>query len=202
MRALLLLSGGFDSAIAYKLMEDKLDITAIHFDSSRLTGDSALQKVKILKKKFKIKKLIVVPFDKIQIEVSKKCQHDLFYVITRSIMYKIAEKIAKKEKCNYLLTGENLAQVSSQTLSNMATITDAVDIEILRPLLCNDKVETINLAREIGTYEICSGPELCSFLGPKHPATKSDLNVVKEEELKLDINKLTNEAIAGIEHKT
>ena len=197
-KALLLLSGGFDSAVACYLMQDNLDIIAIHFDSSRLTGDSALQKVKILQKELNIKKLIIVPFDKIQVETSKKCKHELFYVITRRIMYKIAEKIALKEKCNFLLTGENLAQVSSQTLSNIANITNAVNIEILRPLLCNDKIETINIAREIGTYEICSGPELCSFLGPKHPATKSNIEIVESEEEKLDINSLINESSDNI----
>ena len=197
-KALLLLSGGFDSAVACYQMRNDLYITAIHFDSSKLTGDSALEKVKILIKKLNIKKLIIVPFDKIQIEVSKKCKHDLFYVITRRIMYMIAENIALKEKCNYLLTGENLAQVSSQTLPNMVNITNAVNIEILRPLLCNDKVETINISREIGTYDICSGPELCSFLGPKHPATKSDLDIIKKEEWKLDINSLINESSDNI----
>ncbi len=202
MKALLLLSGGFDSAVACYLMKDNLDIIAIHFDSSKLTGDSALKKVKILIRKLNIKKLIIVPFDKIQVEVSKKCKHELFYVITRRIMYRISEKIALKKKCNYLLTGENIAQVSSQTLPNMANITNAVNIEILRPLLCNDKVETINLAREIGTYEICSGPELCSFLGPKHPATKSNLETVENEELKIDADKLISEAIKNIKYQT
>ena len=122
-------------------------------------------------------------------------------VITRRIMYMIAENIALKEKCNFLLTGENLAQVSSQTLPNMANITSAVNIEILRPLLCNDKVETINLAREIGTYEICSGPELCSFLGPKHPATKSNIEIVENEESKIDINNLIKESLNAMKHK-
>ena len=197
-KVLLLLSGGFDSAVSYALMRNDLDIITVHFDSSSLTGDSALKKVNNLKNILSINKLIIVPFGNVQIEVSKKCRHDLYYVITRRIMYRIAEDIAVKEKCSFLLTGENLAQVASQTLSNMSVIKGAVNIEILRPLLCNDKVETINLARDMGIFEICSGPELCSFLGPKHPATRSDLNLVLKEEKKVDMNSLIKESLENI----
>src|SRR3989338_1152839 len=101
-------------------------------------------------------------------------------------MWRIAENIAKKENAQYLITGENLAQVASQTLSNMQTTQSAVQISILRPLLCNDKVETIAMAREIDTYEISKGPEVCCLLGPKNPATSSSKEIIEKEEENTD----------------
>ena len=97
-------------------------------------------------------------------------------------MMKLAEEIALKNKYDFLITGENLSQVSSQTLPNLYAITKAVKIPIIRPLLTYDKIEIINLAKKIGTYEACIGPEMCDVLGTKHPATSCRLEDIEKEE--------------------
>jgi thiamine biosynthesis protein ThiI len=102
-------------------------------------------------------------------------------------MMKKAEDIARQENADFLITGESLGQVGSQTLSNLRSITDAVKIPILRPLLTHDKEEIIRIAKKIGTYEICIGPEVCDCLGSKHPATRSDLEEIQDEEKRLKI---------------
>ena len=105
-------------------------------------------------------------------------------------MYRIAEVIAKKNNIQYLITGENLAQVASQTLTNMAVLNQAVKIKILRPLLGFDKNETIKIAREIDTFDISSQKSAgCPFV-PKHPATKAQLKVVEQEESKLNLKEI------------
>ena len=114
-------------------------------------------------------------------------------------MLKIAEKLAKKEKCKFLITGENLGQVASQTLSNMTNTTKAVKLPILRPLLCYDKSEIIILAKKIDTYETSKGPEICCLLGPKHPATKSSLREIEHEEKKILLDKLISGCLKRVE---
>jgi thiamine biosynthesis protein ThiI len=113
-------------------------------------------------------------------------------------MWRVAEKIAENEKCDFLVTGENLGQVGSQTLSNLTVIDKSVKMKILRPVLCNDKNETIAMAKKFGTYELSSGPEMCSVLGPKHPATSSTAEVIENEEKKLDLQKLLKQSMENI----
>jgi len=110
-------------------------------------------------------------------------------------MFRIAEKIAQKEGYNYLVTGENLGQVASQTLDNLTACNKAVKINIFRPVLCNDKVETINLAKKIGTYDVSTEPtEKCPFL-PKYPATRASVEEIEQEEQNLDTDKMVKEAV-------
>ena len=100
-------------------------------------------------------------------------------------MVRIAEKIAENENCEFLVTGDNLGQVASQTLKNMFTIDNAVNINILRPLLTNDKQETVNLAKKIGTYSISIEKyPPCPFV-PKNPITKAEIKKIEQEEKKL-----------------
>ena len=197
MKAILLLSGGIDSPVAAHLMQRKgyTIIAALHFYNKHLGNINTVDKCEHLCKKLTIKKLIMIPFDEQQAEIVRKCNHRFYYIIQRRLMWRIAEKIAKKENAQYLITGENLAQVASQTLSNMQTTQSAVQISILRPLLCNDKVETIAVAREIDTYEISKGPEVCCLLGPKHPATSSSKDIIEKEEEKIDVKNLIEESL-------
>ena len=97
-------------------------------------------------------------------------------------MFKKAEELAKKEKANFIITGESLGQVSSQTMENLYCIDKAVDILVLRPLIGFDKNEIIDIAKKIGTYDISVGPEVCDVLGPKHPITKGRIEEVEREE--------------------
>jgi tRNA uracil 4-sulfurtransferase len=201
-KALLLLSGGIDSPVAAHLMQKKgYTLTALHFYNKHISDVNTIEKCQIVCRKLDIKKLIIVPFDEQQAEVVRKCRHKYFYIITRRLMWRIAEKIAKSENAKYLITGENLAQVASQTLSNMATIDCAVSLSILRPLLCNDKNETIKTAKDIETYNISIGPEVCCVLGPKSPATSSHLDKVKHEEQNIDIQNIIKNTLVTAESK-
>jgi len=94
-----------------------------------------------------------------------------------------------------LITGENLAQVSSQTLSNLKVITKNLSLEIFRPVLTFDKQEIIDLAKKIGTYDVSSGPEICCLLGPKNPATKTNPEKIARELGKLELNKIMEESL-------
>ena len=114
-------------------------------------------------------------------------------------MLKASEIIAQKENAEFLITGENLAQVSSQTLTNLESITKPIKLTILRPLLTYDKMEIMNIGKEIGTYKTSQGPEICCLLGPKHPLTKSNPNKVLEELNKLDYGKIIKIALSKSE---
>ena len=100
---------------------------------------------------------------------------------------------------NFLITGENLAQVSSQTLSNLTSITKNINMEIFRPLLTFDKQEIITRAKKLGTYEISSGPEMCSLLGPKSPATRSKPDVITKELTNFPLQEMLQTAIKNAE---
>ena len=128
-------------------------------------------------------------------EIIKHCQHKYYFVLSKRLMVKIAEKIAEKENCKFLITGENLAQVSSQTLPNLVAITKAVKIPILRPLLTFDKVEIINKAEEIDTFELSKGPEVCDILGPKHPSTNTKPHLMELQEKRVPLDDFIDETI-------
>lgn len=198
MKGLLLISGGLDSPVAGWIMSKQMELCSVHFSGEPFINRETEGKARKLSEIIGIKKFIVIPFGKIQEEVVNKCNHRYYYVITKRVMLMLAEKLAKEENCDYLVTGDSLGQVGSQTLSNMATITRAAKMEVLRPLLSYDKIETINLAKEIGTYELSTGPEMCSLLGPKHPATRSTLEIIEKEESKLDLKSLIQAALEGV----
>lgn len=202
MKGLLLISGGLDSPVAGWVMLKQMELCAVHFSGEPFINKETELKAKSLAKMIGIKKFIVVPFGKIQEEVANKCNHRYYYVITKRLMLVLAEKLAKINNCGYLVTGDSLGQVGSQTLSNMATITKAAKMEVLRPLLSYDKIETIDLAKKIGTYELSTGPEMCSLLGPKHPATKSTVEIIEEEESKLDLIHLITAALEGTKNES
>jgi tRNA uracil 4-sulfurtransferase len=199
-KAILLLSGGIDSPVAAHLMQRKgYELIAVHFYNKLLADIDTVEKCKNICKKLGIKRLYLIAFDEQQAEYVRKCNHKYYYILTRRMMWRVAEKIAEKEGAEALVTGENLAQVSSQTLSNMVSVQNAVSIPILQPLLCNDKNETIKIAREIDTYEISIGPEVCCLLGPKHPATSSRIDVILFEEEKIDINSILDKSFNSVE---
>jgi thiamine biosynthesis protein ThiI len=199
MKGLLLISGGFDSPVAGHLMREKnVELTALHFSGQPFVNESAEKKAIKLAKLIGCKKLIIFPFGKIQAEVVNRCRHKYYFIITKRIMFEVAEKIAKTENCDFLITGDNLGQVGSQTLKNMAVINDKVEIKILQPLLSYDKQEIIDKAHEIGTHDASVGPEMCSALGPKHPATGAKKEKIEKEELRLDLTSLLKESFNNI----
>ena len=189
-KAIALLSGGQDSPVAIDLLKSKLEIIAIHFHQLPLTDEREIEKVKQLQKKLKVKKLYLVAFTPLLKEIVSKCEHRFYFVISKVAMLKAAEIIADKEEAEFLITGENLSQVSSQTLSNLVSITKPIKKIILRPLLTYDKIEIIHHAEKIGTFEISKGPELCCLLGPKKPATKSDPERIQKEIEKISLQEV------------
>lgn len=198
-RGVALLSGGIDSPVSIHLMKKSLDIIAVHFHQEPLTDKKEVEKVKELAKVLKVKKIYLVPFAEVLKELVEKCRHKDYFILSKILMFKTAGLVAEKEGAKYLITGENLAQVSSQTLSNLKAITENVSLEIFRPVLTFDKQEIINLAKKIGTYEISKGPEICCLLGPKHPATKADAGKIRQELKKLDLDRLMQESLKKAE---
>ncbi len=190
-KGLLLLSGGFDSPVAGYLMQKQgVEVLAVHFSSKLITDIESEKKSRKLAEFLGFKKNFVIDISKELIRIAKTCEHRFYFVLMKRFMYRIAEKVAKKEGCDFLVTGENLAQVSSQTLQNLSTIDKSVKIPVMRPLLGFDKEEIINLSKEIGTYETSCGPEHCDALGPVHPATRAtEADILREEE-KLDIEEI------------
>jgi len=198
MKALALLSGGFDSAVAVNLMKNEVEIDALHFSLEPFTNDAPEKKSVMLSKKLGIKNLYVINHSEQHSDIVNKCGHKYYYIISRRLMYKVAELLAKKLNYNYLLDGCNVGQVSSQTLSNLSVITHAINMPILRPLLCYDKDQIIQLARKFETYEISKGPEMCNVLGPKHPATRSNLDIIEKEEAKLNMDNLLESSLSNL----
>ncbi len=198
-KAIALLSGGIDSPVAIHLMKSRLEIIAAHFHQQPLTDEKEIDKVKELVKKLGLKKVYLIPFTKVLTDLVKKFQHKDYFILQKIAMFRCAELIAEKEKAKFLITGENLAQVSSQTLSNMTTITKNLHLEIFRPVLTYDKQEIVALAQEIGTYEISKGPEMCCLLGPKHPSTKSESGKITSELAQVDLDKLFKECLSKAE---
>lgn len=198
-KAVALLSGGIDSPVAIHLMKNRLEIVAAHFHQIPLTDEKEIDKVKELCKVLGVNKVYLVPFTPVLTELVKKCKHEDYFILQKIAMFKCAELIAEKEGASFLITGENLAQVSSQTLSNMTVITQNLKLEIFRPVLTYDKKEIIKLATKIGTYEISKGPEVCCLLGPKHPSTKSNPEKIKQELEKVELERLMRESLKNAE---
>jgi len=201
-KAVMLISGGIDSPVAADiLLKKEVELIYVHFDNRPLTDERPLDKVRMLIKKInaenhkKQSKLYVIDHGKNQIEAMKKTERRYLCILCRRMMFKTAEKIAEIEKCQAIATGENLGQVASQTMSNMKTITESIKIPVIRPILCNDKQETIDIAKTIGTYEISIMPGICCAAVPKSPATKSKAIIIIEEEKKINVNELIEQAI-------
>lgn len=195
-KALLLLSSGIDSPVAGHIMKEKgLEIIALHFDNRPYTDDKPLELTKRICKILDIKKLIVANQGKNHTEFLKECTIRFKCVLCRRIMFKIAIEIAKKEGCEYLITGENLAQVASQTVDNIATTRNGIKIPILTPLLGNDKEEIVRMAKKIGTYKTSIEPTMCCTAVPPNPATKSRIDQLEREEARVDFKKLIEDSV-------
>lgn len=197
-KGLLLLSGGIDSPVAAYLIGKKAELIALHFSNEKITGKESIDKSKKLCKVLGIKKLLVIDISDQLAEIAGKCKHAYYFVLMRRFMLRIAERIAKQCHCDFIATGESLGQVSSQTLANLATISKAINMPIIRPLLGFDKEEIIKIAEQIGTFEISKGREMCDVLGPKHPITHASIEKVLEEERKLKIEDMVKEALKRI----
>lgn len=198
-RALLLLSGGIDSPVAGRLLLDGgFSLEAVHFSLEPFTDEAAEGKCAALAERLGLARLHVVPAGPLFAEITKACAHPMYFVLSKRLMVRTADALADRLGCDFLATGENLAQVSSQTLTNLASIDAAARRPVLRPLLAYDKLEIVRLAERHGSFAISVGPEICDILGPKHPATSSTPAGAAAEERKVDVEDLVRRGLDGI----
>lgn len=204
MKLLSLISGGIDSPVAsYMMLNQGAELDMVHFDNRPFTDDGQFNKTKSLVEhleRFSKKKIktFIVPHKESHIAFGKYCKRNLHCVLCRRMMFRISERLAEEKAAEALLTGESLGQVASQTLRNIKTESQAVDIPILRPLIGLDKIEIEAVAKEIGTYNISILPGMCCTIVPKRPSTYSNLDTLLEEEDKIDIEGLVNRSIEGV----
>ena len=205
-RALSLLSGGIDSPVAsWMIAKRGVIVDMIHYYSYPYTSPEAKEKVLELARllvPYTGKQCVhVVPFTKIQEELRRSCPEELFTILMRRFMMRIACRVAEKNGIHALVTGESVGQVASQTLDAMVC-TDAVcTLPVLRPLVGMDKEEIVRVSRKIGTFETSILPyeDCCTVFTPKHPRTKPKPEELDEAEQALDVEAMVEDAVAGIE---
>ena len=205
-RATLLLSGGIDSPVAgWMIAKRGVQISAVHFHSYPYTSDRAKEKVLTLARTLSESccgiRVHIVPFTKIQMEIHEKCPEEYTTLIMRRFMMRIAERVARLEHAEALITGESIGQVASQTMQALGTTDAVVDMPVFRPLIGFDKAEIIEIARKIDTYETSSLPyeDCCTVFTPRHPATHPKMDKILLGEGRLDVEGLIQEAVDGIE---
>lgn len=197
-----LISGGIDSPVAAWLtMKRGCKVVFVHFHSFPLVSKRSIYKVRELVRelnKYQLRsKVYFVPFSKIQMWLKANVNPRILIILYRRLMLRIAEEIAEIENAKAIVTGESLAQVSSQTLDNLNVIEEASSLPIFRPLIGMDKVEIIDIAKRIKTYEISIKPQedCCSLFVPKHPVTRAKLERIKEIEKEIPVRKFVKSAL-------
>lgn len=185
MRAIVLLSDGIDSPVAYYIMKRKMDCVAIHFLKNE--GEKVKRIMGLLGGKIYFLPYEIIKNEILKVKKSYRC------VICKRFMYRVAEKIADIERADIIVTGENLGQVASQTIENLTAIEEAITKPVVRPLIAMEKEEIINVAKKIGTYEISIKNQKKCEMAPDKPVTKAKIERVKEEEMKVDVEYVLNE---------
>ncbi len=205
-KGMLLLSGGIDSPVAGWMMAKRgVEIEAIHYHSYPFTSDRAKEKVMDLARILAIYcgtiRLHSVNLLPIQKEINEKCPEEEMTILSRRFMMKIAEQIAKNNGCDALITGESIGQVASQTIEGLTVTNEAVTLPVFRPLIAMDKVDIVDIAKKIGTFETSILPyeDCCTVFLPKRPVIKPKVERIKGSENKLDVEGLIEKAIADIE---
>lgn len=205
-RGLLMLSGGIDSPVAgYMTIKRGVELYYLYFESRPHTSIEARNKVRDLARKLENYntngKLMVVNFTKIQETIYKNLDTTYLITIMRRMMYRIAERVVKKNKCLAIVNGESVGQVASQTLASMIAVNDVTNYPILRPLCSFDKLDIIEISKKIDTYDISILPyeDCCTVFVPRHPVINPNLKHIYSEEAKIDFDTLINEAVNTIE---
>ena len=204
-KGMLMLSGGIDSPVAgYLALKRGMTLDAVYFEAMPHTSIEARNKVISLSKKL-VKytdhiNLHVVNFTPIQEEIYKNCKGDYIITIMRRMMYRIMEKLCDNYKGLVIVNGESIGQVASQTLTSMNVINSVTNKPVIRPLACFDKLEIMDIARNIDTYDISIIPyeDCCTVFVPPHPVINPKLQTCIEEENKFDYNKLIDEAVESL----
>jgi thiamine biosynthesis protein ThiI len=208
-KGLVMLSGGIDSPVAaYLAMNRGIKIEAIHYASPPYTSEQAKQKVidllKVLSKHRLPIKLHIVPFTTIQETIYEKVDESYAITIMRRMMYRIAERVAKRRNCLALISGESVGQVASQTLHSLKMINEVTNLPVIRPLATTDKLDIINISQKIGTYDISIRPfiDCCTIFTPKNPVTRPNEEHVLKYEESFDYETLIWDAIHNIKTLT
>ncbi|MEM3396844.1 MAG: 7-cyano-7-deazaguanine synthase [Thermoplasmata archaeon] len=201
MKGVALLSGGIDSPAAlYLMLKKNWDMVAIHMDNQPFTDSHTVEKfVKIVERLRRNADIslpaFIVPHGKNQGEIARRCTRRFQCVLCRRMMFRVASAFAEREGAKFIVTGESLGQVASQTLQNIFTEHTSAKFHVLRPLIGLDKVEIEKIAREAGTFEISTLPGMCCTIVPDKPATSARISAILEEERKLDIKAMVSEAV-------
>ena len=205
-KGLLMLSGGIDSPVAgYLAMKRGVTVEGLYFESPPHTSLAAKEKVitlgNILNEYSMNFKLHVVPFTKIQEEIYKNVPDNYIITIMRRMMYRIAEKYSKKNKFKVIINGESIGQVASQTLSSIEAINNVTSFPVIRPVCCMDKLEIIEVAKKIKTYDTSILPyeDCCTVFVPKHPVINPEIKKCIEYENRINYEELIDECIENIE---
>ena len=205
-KVVVLLSGGIDSPVAaWKMIKRGCTPVFVHFHSFPYTNKESQEKAKQIAKElshYSLRtKIYLVPFADVQRHIMVDTPLDTRVILYRRYMMRLAERIARHEKARVLVTGDSVGQVASQTIENIDVISRAVPMPILRPLIGDDKIEIVELARRIGTYEISILPDqdCCSLFVPKHPETKANLSEIENSETRLDLADVMKAALDSAE---
>lgn len=207
-RAMLLLSGGIDSPVAgYMIAKRGVVIEAVYFHAPPYTSDRAKEKVvelaRLVSRYAGPIKLHIVNFTQIQLAIYDQCPHEELTIIMRRYMMRIAQQIAKKQKCLALVTGESIGQVASQTVQSLAATNEVCTMPVFRPLIGFDKQEIVDVSEAIGTFETSIQPfeDCCTIFVAKHPVTRPDVRTIRRSEEKLggSIEEMVNTAVETAE---
>lgn len=201
-KAMVMLSGGIDSPVAsYLTMKRGVAIECIHYASPPYTSQAAQDKVLDLARKVAPYqghvRVHLVPFTDLQLAIYKNCDESYAITIMRRMMYRIAERLSEKQHCLAIVNGESIGQVASQTLESMQTINCVTKMPVIRPVACMDKLEIINIAKQIDTYDISIQPfeDCCTIFTPKNPVTKPTIHRAERLESRFDFEKLIDECV-------
>ncbi|HLQ77572.1 MAG TPA: tRNA uracil 4-sulfurtransferase ThiI [Terriglobia bacterium] len=205
-KVVVLLSGGLDSPVAaWKAIKRGCTAVFVHFHSFPYTNKESQEKAKQLAQllsEYQLRsKLYLVPFAEVQRHIMVETPADTRVILYRRYMLRLAERIALRERARVLVTGDSIGQVASQTIENIDVISRAVQMPILRPVIGDDKIEIVNIARRIGSYDISIQPDqdCCSLFVPKHPETKAHLETVEKSESRLQVEEAMAEAMRTAE---
>ena len=205
-KGMLMLSGGIDSPVAgWMALKRGVKIDAVYFEAIPHTNLEARYKVIELSRKLckycDSIKLHIVPFTNIQEAIYKECNPEYCITIMRRMMYRIMEKLAKKNKGLVIINGESIGQVASQTLTSMSVINSVTNMPVIRPVACLDKLEIIDIAKKIDTYDISILPyeDCCTVFVPKHPVINPSLQECLLNEKKFDFEKMIDETVNQVE---
>lgn len=170
-------------------------LEALHFSMEPFTDDTSARKSRVLAGLLGLSRLTIAPVGQELAQVRRACEGKYYFVLLKRFMVRLAHRVASQKGATFLVTGENLGQVSSQTLPNLGVIDAISTLPILRPLLGLDKREILARAEAIGTFETSKGPEVCDVLGPRYPATAAALDRILVEESHLNWEDLMASAL-------